>query len=35
MQDLTDPVRKARVEVQGLVEEIEQRRTSRTFEDAA
>lgn len=35
MQDLTDPVRKARVEVQGLVEEIEQRRTSKTFEDAA
>jgi chromosome partitioning protein len=35
MQDLTDPVRKARAEVQGLVEEIEQRRSSRTFGDAA
>jgi chromosome partitioning protein len=35
MQDLTDPVRKARVEVQGLVEEIEQRRSSRSFGDAA
>lgn len=35
MQDLTEPVRKARLEVQGLVDEIELRRTSGTFEDAA
>jgi chromosome partitioning protein len=33
MQDLTDPVRKARVEVQALVQEIEQRRASNSFEE--
>lgn len=35
MQDLTETVRKARVEVQALVDEIEQRRASLKLEDAA
>jgi chromosome partitioning protein len=32
MQQLTDPVRKARIEVQALVEEIERYRPSNSFE---
>lgn len=35
MQELTDPVRKARIEVHALVDEIELRRASASFGDAA
>jgi len=35
MQELTDPVRKARIEVHALVDEIEEHRTSERIEGAA